>query len=147
MLKIRMARKRELIEKRINGIDAKIATLGELLPDSRKKYLVVEKEMFTQRAEHIQNLQIHDDKYRLKCFNQSRKWQANDLLEENRVKWHKKSADAPTVLDSKEEELIQKAIEDKSTAHGRRHDAVMYLNHCRNERFSYSCKLLFAQER
>ena len=73
MLKIRMARKRELIDKRINGLDAKIATLGELLPDSRKKYLVVEKEMFTQRAEHIQNLQIRDDdKHSLKCFNQSR---------------------------------------------------------------------------
>ena len=33
MLNIRMARERELIDERINGIDAKIARLGELLPD------------------------------------------------------------------------------------------------------------------
>ena len=37
-----------------------------------------------------------------------------------------RSTGAPRALDSEDEELIQKAIEDKSTAHGRRHDAVMY---------------------
>jgi hypothetical protein len=36
----------------------------------------------------------------------------------------------PRALDSKDEEFIQKAIEDKNTAHGRRHDAVLYVNHC-----------------
>ena len=51
------------------------------------------------------------------------------LVEENRVKRRKTCSGAPRALDSEDEEFIQKAIEDKSTAHGRRHDAVLYLNH------------------
>ena len=66
-------------------------------------------------------MHIHD-KYSVKCFNQSRKQLATDLLEENRVKRRKTSTGASRVLDSKDEELIQKAIKDKSTAHGRHHD-------------------------
>ena len=88
-----MARKRKLIDERINRIDTKVARLGELLPDSRKKDLVVEKEMLMERAEHIQKLQIRDDKYSVKCFNQSRKRLATDLLEENRVKRRKTSTE------------------------------------------------------
>ena len=71
MLNIRMARKRELIDERINRIDAKVARLEELLPDLRKKNVVVEKEMLMELAEHIQKLQILDDKYSVKCFNQA----------------------------------------------------------------------------
>lgn len=36
---------------------------------------------------------------------------------------------APRALDSEDEEFIQKAIEDKSTAHGRRHDSVLHVNY------------------
>jgi hypothetical protein len=54
---------------------------------------------------------------------------ATELLEENRVKRGKTCQGAPRALDSEDEEFIQKAIEDKSTVHGRPHDSVLYLNH------------------
>lgn len=129
MLNIRMTRKRKHIDERIDEINTKVAKLGDLLPETRRKDLETEKEMLTEQAENIKKLQIREDKYSVKRFNQSRKRLATDLLEENRVKRRRKSTGAPRALDSEDEELIRKAIEDKSTAHGRRHDAVMYVNH------------------
>ena len=58
-----------------------------------------------------------------------------------------RSTGAPRALDNEDEELIQKAIEDKSTAHGRRHDAMLYVNHRVKKRFPRNCKLLFVQDR
>lgn len=45
------------------------------------------------------------------------------------MKKRKRSCGAPSLLHSDEEEAIAKAIEEKSTAHGRRHDMVLYTNH------------------
>lgn len=45
------------------------------------------------------------------------------------MKRRKQSCGAPSLLDSDDEESIAKAFEDKSTAHGRRHDMVPYTNH------------------
>ena len=129
MLNHRMSKKRKLIDERINDIDEKISKLGDLLPESRKKDLVAEKESLREREEKIQKLQIRNDRSSKKSFNQSRKRLATNLIEENRVKRRKRSTGAPKALDSEDEELIRKAIEDKSTTHGRRHDAVMYTNH------------------
>lgn len=82
-----------------------------------------------ERARSIQNLQIKEDKNSKKRFQQRKRRLAKGLLEENRVKRRKTCSGAPRALDSEDEEFIQKSIEDKSTAHGRRHDAVLYLNH------------------
>ena len=69
------------------------------------------------------------DKNSRKRYQQSKRRLAKGLLEENRVKRRKISQGAPKALETEDEEFIQKAIEDKSTTHGRRHDAVLYLNH------------------
>ena len=45
------------------------------------------------------------------------------------VEAKKTGAGAPVLLDSEDEEFIAKAIESKSTAHARRHDSTLYLNH------------------
>lgn len=45
------------------------------------------------------------------------------------MKNRKRSCGAPSLLDSDNEETIPKAIEEKSTAPGRRHDMVLYTNH------------------
>lgn len=49
MLNHRMSKKWKLIAERINDIDAKISKLGDLLPESRKKDLVAEKESLRER--------------------------------------------------------------------------------------------------
>lgn len=51
------------------------------------------------------------------------------LIKEGRLKNRKAGAGAKPLLDFKDEEFIAKAIESKSSAHGRRHDATLYLNH------------------
>ena len=63
-----------------------------------------------------------------KSFLKQRKRLASSLIEENKVKRHKQSCGAPSLLDCDDESLA-KAIEDKSTAHGQRHDMVLYTNH------------------
>ena len=54
LLNIRYSRKTKLIDEQVeqvDRIDAKIARLGELLPDARKKDLLTEKKMFLERVE------------------------------------------------------------------------------------------------
>lgn len=51
------------------------------------------------------------------------------LLDEHRVKRRKLSTGRPTAMDESDEDFLAKCIAEKSTAHGRRHDVVMYLNH------------------
>ena len=51
------------------------------------------------------------------------------LRNEERIGRRKKSMRRPRILDEIDERFILDCIENKSTAHGRRHDAVMYTNH------------------
>ena len=53
----------------------------------------------------------------------------NRLINERRIGRRKKSSGRPRVLDQIDVQFIQDCIESKSTAHGRRRDSVMYLNH------------------
>ena len=85
---MRMSRKRKLIEMNINQIDAKVSRLGELLLENRKKDLLAEKDVLTERSSTIKKLQTHEDKESQKSFNQCKKRLANNLVEENRVPGH-----------------------------------------------------------
>ena len=51
------------------------------------------------------------------------------LICENRLAYRKKSTGRPVFMDAIDEKFVLECIETKATAHGRRHDAVMYLNH------------------
>ena len=51
------------------------------------------------------------------------------LIKENRIKHRRSGAGAKPLLDTEDEEYIARAIESMYSAHGRRHDPVMYLNH------------------
>ena len=55
---------------------------------------------------------------------------AKKLAQENRLKNKRLGAGLKPLLDSDDEEFIARAIESKSTAHGRRHDSVFYTGHC-----------------
>lgn len=55
------------------------------------------------------------------------KRQASSLIESNRLKRRKLSSQGPKLrLDGDDEDFIAKAIEDKASYHGRRHDTVLY---------------------
>lgn len=54
---------------------------------------------------------------------------AKTLIDENRVKRRELGAGAKRSLDTDDEEFIARSIEETSTAHGRRHDTILYSNH------------------
>ena len=51
------------------------------------------------------------------------------LINENRLGKRKLGAGRNLPLDEEDETFILRCTENKATAHGRRHDAVMYLHH------------------
>ena len=77
----------------------------------------------------IQELLSQTAKYSVQKFKQATKRLAAKLAKENRMKARKLGAGAQTLLDTEDKEFVGNAIASKSTAHGRRKDAVLYLNH------------------
>ena len=52
-----------------------------------------------------------------------------ELIKANRIGVRKASSGRPRQMDDVDEQFLLHCIENKATAHGRRHDAVMYLHH------------------
>lgn len=129
MIELRLKEKKESVETKIQQIDKKISKLGEFLPECRRDDLETEKELLSEQAENIACLQDKKDSSSKKLFNQRKRRLAVQLIDENRVKRRKASSGAPRLLDSEDEEFVRRGIEDKSTAHGRRHDSTLYSNH------------------
>ena len=62
----------------------------------------------------------------------SKQWFAasrKKLITKSRMEMRKLCAGRHVSLHEEDEEFLLQCIDNKSTAHGRRHDAVMYLNH------------------
>lgn len=62
-------------------------------------------------------------------FNQAVKRTAKSLIDDNRIKKRKLGAGPKEKIDEEDEDFLLNCIESKATAHGRRHDSVLYLNH------------------
>ena len=120
--------KKEVIEEKIHQIDEKVAKLGDLLPKVRREDLDTEKDMLKERTARITNLQTKQESSCKKQFQQCKQKLTTQLSEENRIKRRKIFSGAPQLLDSDDKEYIKRAIDDKSTAHGRLHDSVLYTN-------------------
>ena len=99
------------------------------MPQSRREDLDTKKQVLEERLAGVACLQEREDETSMKSFQQRKRRLAVQLVEKNRVKRRKLSSGAPRLLDSEDESFIQKAIEDKSTAHGRRHTTTLYANH------------------
>ena len=99
------------------------------MPQSRRKDLDTKKQVLEERLAGVACLQEREDETSMKSFQQRKRRLAVQLVENNRVKRRKLSSGAPRLLDSEDESFIQKAIEDKSTAHGRCHTTTLYANH------------------
>ena len=53
----------------------------------------------------------------------------NNIIHERRLKLRKRGSGRKVLMDENDEIFLAKAIENKATAHGRRKDSVLYLNH------------------
>lgn len=54
---------------------------------------------------------------------------ADSLLEQNRVKRRRLGAGRPMEMGEDKEQFLLQSLEEMSTAHGRWHDTVLYMNH------------------
>ena len=81
------------------------------------------------RIESLKSLMRNETKIDKKKLNQMVRRTQGKLIQENRLGLRKASTGRPLSLDDEDEQFILSCIESKSTAHGRRHDSVMYLHH------------------
>ena len=84
--------------------------------------------MLKDRTARITYLKTKQESSCKKQFQQCKRELATQLIEENRIKICKICSGAPRLLDSDDEEYMKRAIKNKSTAHGRRHDCDLYTN-------------------
>jgi hypothetical protein len=81
-----------------------------------------------ERIESLEKVESCSDKRNRQKFQQMVKRKASALVSDHTSKRRKLGAGAPSKLDSEDERFIAKAVEEKMTYHGRRHDTVMYTN-------------------
>ena len=127
MLKLRINSTIDKIESERKVLKNK--TKQGTLSEKRLKDLGGRKEVLQERLNSNKELLQQSDNYCRQRFKQASKKIARRLVLDNRLKLRKLGAGAPVLLDSEDKEFIAKAIESKSTAHGRRHDSTLYLNH------------------
>ncbi|XP_070539440.1 uncharacterized protein [Ptychodera flava] len=129
MVNLRLRRKADLIQEEIKRTEEQLQMKKDILSEPRRKDLQEKQLVLEERLRDVKRLRDKNDKYAVQRFKQSVKRKADSLLDENRVKKRKLGGGAPRQVDTDEEEFLVKCIEEKTSAHGRRHDMVMYLNH------------------
>ena len=117
-LEEQIARKTDLIaRKKGTWPDHAITKEENSVTDLQERVLDIDCMLSKKSTSHIQK------------FKQMQKRKASQIIEETRCKKRKlTNQGAPRKLDSDTEEFLAKAVEDKATYHGRRHDLVMYTN-------------------
>ena len=118
---------------KLKSINEKIAVIEEslgkketLISERRKADLASEKSSLEERKDWIENNLQQTDSQSVRRFNQRKPKLAKTLVHENRVKRCKLGDGAKRSLDTEDEEFIARFIEETCTAHGRRHDTVLY---------------------
>ncbi|XP_032235410.2 uncharacterized protein LOC5510379 [Nematostella vectensis] len=131
---LRLRDKTEHLKSQIDGytslIEKKNGVWKDHLISEVKDKLDIAKEQLDDNAKYIKCLENPDeaDKYVKQKIQQRVKRTAENLVESHRMKKRKLGAGPNQQLDSSDEEFIAKAIEDKATYHGRRHNPVMFTN-------------------
>ena len=129
MVTLRLRSKIDKAEENIKSVNERLISHIDTSPEIRRLDLCTKKEILQENIDANKNLLEKADKISKQKFRQCVKRLAQQLVKENRVKLRKAGAGAKSLLDSEDETFIANAIESKTSAHGRRHDTVMYLNH------------------
>ena len=93
----------------------------------RLKELRSKRELLQERLTDLIDVSRCETKISKQKFNQSVKRLSQKFIMENKLKGRKLGAGARRRLD--DEEFIARAVESKSTSHGRRHYAILYTGH------------------
>lgn len=127
MIVLRLKSKIDHYKDNIEGIRNTLET--GVLSEIRKRDFRAKQEIAEEQLKNTQCLLQKEDPYNKQKFNQCVKRLTDKLVKENRMKLRSLGAGAKPLLDSEDEQFVADAIETKSSAHGRRHDTVLYLNH------------------
>ena len=125
-MKLRDLDKLKSINEKIAVIEESLGKKETLISERRKADLASEKSSLEERKDWIENNLQQNDSQSVRRFNQRKRKLAKTLVHENRVKRCKLGDGAKRSLDTEDEELIARFIEETCTAHGRRHDTVLY---------------------
>ena len=114
-------------EKHMAELNSSIEKLRDIRANSRHIKTMEEKiTVCSESLKSLQDILECKDKYSEQKFNAAARRRAQNLVNENRLRNRKAGAGAKRKLDEIDEDLIAKAIEQKTTVHGRRHDMVLY---------------------
>ena len=124
------------LKDRLKRIDAEIEEKKTVLEKKRetwplKRLSDLEESLhhLEDRKEELNRLVRKEDKSSANKVRYAAKRVADSLLEQNRVKRRRLAAGRPMEMGEDEEQFPLQSIEEMSTAHGRRHDTVLYMNH------------------
>ena len=128
LVRLRLNSKKEKLEKEIKEKENLYQKKTSIWSSKTLQEIQNEVKKLKEKVKDTEGL-LHseptDSNYQRK--RQMLKRQASSLIECNRLKRQKLSNQGPKLqLDEEDEEFIAKAIEDKSSYHGRRHDTVLY---------------------
>ena len=126
MLNLRINSKIDKIESDVKVLEIK--TKQGTFSEKWLKDLGGRKEVLQEILNSNKELLHQNDNYCRQRFKQASRKIARRRVLDNRLKLRKLGTGAPVLLDSEDEEFIAKAIESKSTAHGRRHDSTLYIS-------------------
>ena len=121
-----MTKKEKL--KKISETEMTIMSRKSQWSDARLKELSEKKQFLEERLISVSKKTSPTHSYSQQRFKQAVKRTACNLAESHRLKRRKLGAGPNSKLDSEDEDFIAKAIEEKATYHGRRHETVMYTN-------------------
>ena len=126
IVKKRLHMKVEKLTNEIGEIDKLLAKKRGVWSEARIQDLVEKRLFASGRLDSLKEMLKTENSVK---FKQMITRQAKQLFENNRAKKRKKSNQGrPVLIDSDDEDFISKAIEDKSSYHGRRSDLVLYTN-------------------
>ncbi|XP_070561926.1 uncharacterized protein [Ptychodera flava] len=129
ILKLRDRETMTMLENKVETLNKQLERGKDLLPNYRKNDLLAEKDAVQERCEQLKSVSTLDNTDSRRKFNVRKRKLAMSLIDEQRIKKRKLGAGAKQRLDHDDEVFIAKAIEEKSSAHGRRHDTVLYHGH------------------
>lgn len=126
LVKKRLQTKAEKLTNEINETDKLLAKKKDVWTEGRIQDLMEKRFSARERLDTLKLMLEADKCVKLKRMVTR---QAKQLFETNRTKRRKTSTQGrPLLIDSDDEYFISKAIEDKSSYHGRRSDLVLYTN-------------------
>ncbi len=125
LMRTQLLEKQDKLQQKIEEESNTLKKKRNVWPDKRIEDL---EESITLAKEKLNDVESQLNNEDTSAIDKTRR-AAESLIYESRVKHRKLGSGRSSEMDEDEEQFLLKAIEDMSTAHGRRHDTVMYLHH------------------